>query len=144
MTRGYMKDDISYAIVHFQQDCGSTDNWVYRQIDWAIILSEKLDEQLVGVKDDPKFYMTSYLVYLLVARKTDYLGLYKKGSMQDVNSQPYVVYPQLVKKNLSDQSKEFGIVNDAFIFAIIHFIEGDYAKRISIEATKRIENIGTY
>ena len=60
-------------------------------IDWAIILSEKLDEELVGVKSDPKFYMTSYLVYLLVARITKYLGLCKKGSMQNGNAWPYVV-----------------------------------------------------
>ena len=28
-------------------------------IDWATILSENLDKKLVGVKVDPKFYITS-------------------------------------------------------------------------------------
>lgn len=62
-------------------------------IDWVKMLSENLDEQLVGVKVDPKFYMTSYLVYLLATRRIDYLGLYKKGSVQDANTWPYGVYP---------------------------------------------------
>ena len=113
-------------------------------IDWATILRENLDEQLVGVKVDPKFYMTSYLVYLLVARTTNYLGLFKRGSMQDVNTLPYVVYLQLVNKKLSNDNKEYRIVNDALIFVIIQFIEGDYAKRISIEAVVRIANMGAY
>ena len=62
-------------------------------IDWATILSENLDEQLVVVKNDLRFYMTSYLVYLLAARTIDYLGLFKRGNLQDSNAWPYVVYP---------------------------------------------------
>ena len=62
-------------------------------LDWATTLSEKLCEQLRTVKDKKKFYMTSYMVYLLAARATNYLGLYKKGSMQDPNAWPYIVYP---------------------------------------------------
>ena len=103
-------------------------------MDWATTLSENLCEQLRMVKDKKKFYMTSYMVYLLAVRATNYLSLYKKGSMQDPNAWPYIVYPQLVKKKLSVQSKEYIIVNDAFIFAIIRFIEGDYGKRLSDEA----------
>ena len=34
------------------------------------MLSDNLDEQLVAIKVDPKFYLTSYFVYLLVARTT--------------------------------------------------------------------------
>ena len=71
------------------------------------------------MEDKKKFYMTSYIVYLLVARVTNCPSLYRKGSMQDPNSWPYIVYPQLVKKKLSAQSKEYRIVNDAFIFVII-------------------------
>ena len=52
-------------------------------------------------KDKKKFYIISYVVYFLSARATNYLGLYKKGSMQDPNAWPYIVYPQLVKKKLS-------------------------------------------
>ena len=52
----------------------------------ASILSENLDEKLVIVKNNFKFYMTSYLVYLLMARDIDYLGLFKRGSMQDANA----------------------------------------------------------
>ena len=37
---------------------------------------------------------------------------YKKESMQDENAWPYVVYPQLVEKNLSLQSVEYRVVND--------------------------------
>ena len=53
------------------------------------------------VKEKKNFYMTSNVVYLLVARETNYLELYKKGSMQNPNVWPYIVYPQLVKKKLS-------------------------------------------
>ena len=35
-------------------------------------------------------------------------------------------------------------MNDVFIFAIICFIEGDYAKRMSVEATTKIAEIDTY
>ena len=44
------------------------------------------------VKDKKNFYMNSYMVYLLAARATNYLGLYRKGSMQDPNAWPYIVY----------------------------------------------------
>lgn len=77
------------------------------------------------VREKKKFYMISYLVYLLVARAIDYLRLYRKGSMQDPNAWSYIVYPQLVRKKLSARSKEYRVVNDAFIFAIIRFVEGD-------------------
>lgn len=36
------------------------------------------------------------------------------------------------------------IVNDAYIFAIIQFIEVDYAKRISVEPIVRIAKIDSY
>lgn len=71
------------------------------------------------VKNNCKFYMISYLIYLLAARATDYLGLYKKENMQDANAWPYIVYPQLVKKSLPEHNKEYRMVNDAFIFTII-------------------------
>ena len=88
-------------------------------LDWASILSENLGEQLVVVRNNRIFYMTSHLVYLLASRAIDYLGLYKRGSMQDANAWPYIVYPQLVKKKLLEKRKEYRILNDAFIFAII-------------------------
>ena len=88
--------------------------------------------------------MTSYLVYLLSTRATDYPGLYKRGSMQDPNAWPYIFYPQLVKKRLSRQNKKNKIINDAFIFTIIKFIEGDYAKRLSDEAMEEVIALGAY
>lgn len=159
MTRGYMKDDIRYSIVLLSRVMGlpvvghlniwmvhfiETIQTTKMPIDWVTILSANLDEQLVGVKADPKFYMISYLVYLLVARKTNYTRLFKRGSMQDANAWPYVVYPQLVKKKLLDQNKEYQIMNYAFIFAIIQVIEGDYAKRMLVEAVARIAKISAY
>ena len=48
---------------------------------WATTLSENLCKQLAVVKDKKKFYMTSYMVYLLATRETNYLGLYKRGNM---------------------------------------------------------------
>ena len=88
-------------------------------IDWASILSENLDEKLATIKNYCKFYMTSYLLYLLDTRVTDYSWLFKKGRMQDANAWPYIEYPQTVKKKLPKNSKEYRIVNDAFIFMLI-------------------------
>ena len=116
-------------MVHFI----NTIRMVKMSIDWATILSDYLHEQLIAMKADPRFYMTSYMVYLLEVRTTYYLGHYKKGSMEDDNSWPYLVlYPQLVKKKLYEQSVEYRIVNKGFTFTIIQFIEGDYAKMMSI------------
>ena len=103
-----MKDDIGYSIIllnrimglptaghlaPFMVDFIETIRHAKIPLDWATTLSENLCDQLRTVKDKKKFYMTSYVVYLLVARATNYLGLYKKGSMQDPNTWPYIVYP---------------------------------------------------
>ena len=96
------------------------------------------------VNNNHKFYMASYLVYLLATRAMDNPRLFKKGSMQDANTWPYIVYAQFVKKNIPKNNKEYRIVNDAFIFTIIQYIEGDYVKRMSEEATTKISKIGAY
>ena len=70
-------------------------------IDWATIFSDNLHQKLVVMRVNPRFYMIAYMVYLLVEKTIDYLGLYKRGSMKDANAWPYVVNPHLVKKNLS-------------------------------------------
>ena len=103
-----MKDDIGHSIVFLSRImglpvAGHLNIWMVHfietirttkmPIDWATILNENLDEQLVAVKNELRFYMTSYLVYLLVARTIDYLELFKRGNLQDVFAWPYVVYP---------------------------------------------------
>ncbi len=42
------------------------------------------------------------------------------------------------------QSVEYRVVNYGFIFSIIRFIEGDYAKRMLVEATSWIAHVGAY
>ena len=111
-----MKDDFRYSIILLSRFMGlpiashlstfvvnfiETIKQARIPLDWAKTLSENLCEQLRMVKDKKKFYMTSYMVYLLVARAMNYLGLYRKGNMQDPNAWPYIVYSQLVKKKLS-------------------------------------------
>ena len=101
MTRGYMKDDIRYAIVLLSRvmslpTVGHLQTWmvhfnetirtVKMSIDWATILSDNLDEQLVVIKTSPHFYMKSYILYLLAAKTTNYMGLYRKGRRQDENA----------------------------------------------------------
>ena len=149
MTRGYMKEDIGYSIILLSRIMGlSTIGYLSTlminfnetiktkkiPLDSETTLSENLCEQSRMVKENKKFYMTSYIVYLLAARVIDDPRLYRRGNMQDPNSSPYIVYPQLVRKKLSAQSKEYRIVNDAFIFLVTWFIEGDYGKRLSDEA----------
>ena len=48
----------------------------------------------------------------------------------------------MVQKKLRFDSPKFRIFNDAFIFMNIRFMEGDYAKRMSIEATDRVQELG--
>lgn len=159
MTRGYMIDDIGYFIVLLSRTigllvAGHLETWMVHfiktirmgkmPIDWTTTLSDNLDKQLISIKNDPRFYMTSYIVYLIVERPTDYPGLVRKGSMQDANVQSYIICPQLVKKKLPFKSPEYRLINDGFIFSIIWFIERDYAKRMSIEAIVRIKKIGVY
>lgn len=68
MTRGYMKDEIGYAIVLLRKSMGlpvvghlqtemlhfiETIRTTKMPIDWATILSDNLDEKLVDIKVDP-------------------------------------------------------------------------------------------
>ena len=116
MTWGYMKEDIGYSIIFLSRVMvlpwvGNLSTFMVNFIetirvekiplDWATTLSENLCEQLRMVKDKKKFYMTSYMVYLLATRVKSYPDLYRRSSMQDPNAWPYIVYPQLVKKKLS-------------------------------------------
>lgn len=108
MIRGYMKEYIGYAIILLSRvmgllSSGHLNIWMVHfietirtmkiPIDWTLIISENLDEELMAVKNNYKFFMTSYLVYLLALRATDFSGLFKKGSMLDANVWPYIVYP---------------------------------------------------
>ena len=96
MNRRYMKDDMRYVIVLLRRvmdlpAASHLQTWMVHfietirtkkmAIDWATILSDNLDKQLIVMKEDPHFYMTPYMVYLLEARTTNSLGLYRKGSM---------------------------------------------------------------
>ena len=62
--------------------------------------------------------------------------------MQDANAWSYIVYPQLVRKLLWGKSPRFKSVSGTFIFVVIRFIEGDYAKRLSVEAMSQIKEVG--
>ena len=90
-----MKDAIGYLIILLRRVMGlptighlspsmvnfiKTTRHTKIPLDWATTLSENLCEQLQTVKDK-KFYMTSYVVYLLAKRATNYPGLYKRGHM---------------------------------------------------------------
>ena len=103
-----MKDDIIYSIILLSRVMGfpaaghlapfmvnfiETIRHAKMPLDWATTLSDNLCDQLRMEKDKKKFYMTSYLMYLLATRATNYPRLYKKGSMQDPNAWPYIVYP---------------------------------------------------
>ena len=68
---------LNIFMVHFIE----TIKKVEMPLDWASTLSQNLGDQLVVKKNNKKFYMTSYLVYLLVVSTMDYPGLYKRGSM---------------------------------------------------------------
>lgn len=50
----------------------------------------------------------------------------------------------MVRKKLSEKSKEYRIVNDAFIFVVIQFIEGDYTKRLFDDVVAQVTTLGEY
>ena len=96
MTQGYMKEDIGYSIILLRRIMGLPAvghlntfmvNFIeiIRQekipLDWATTLSENLSEKLRMVKEKKKFYMASYMVYLLAVRAINYPSLYRRDSM---------------------------------------------------------------
>ena len=52
-------------------------------------------------------------------------------------------YTQVGEENIPLQSMEYRVVNDGFVFSIIRFKEGDYAKRMLVEATTWIIEVGS-
>ena len=91
-----MKEDIGYSIILLSRVMGlpamghlstfmvnfiKTIRDVKIPLDWATTLSENLCEQLRMVKDKKKFYMTSYIVCLLLVRVTNYPSLYRRGKI---------------------------------------------------------------
>ena len=44
------------------------------KIDWVGLISDNLNEQLMNLEHTRKFYMSSYVIYML-ARRTNYDGL---------------------------------------------------------------------
>ena len=94
-SRGYMKAKIGYCIVLLSivmglVSGGYMDNYMVHfieqirasnLIDWGSLLSDSVHRHLIVVLMEPKFYMTSYIVYLLVAQCPNYSGLTKRGSM---------------------------------------------------------------
>ena len=96
MTKGYMKEDIGYSIILLSTVMGlpvashlstfmvnfiETIRAEKIPMDWSMTLSENLCKKLRIVKENKKFYMTSYMVYLLAKREKNYLSLYRKGGM---------------------------------------------------------------
>ena len=96
ITQGYMNDDIDYSIILLSRVMGlpivfhlssfmvnfiEAIKTTKMLLDWATTLNENLCEKMGVVKDKKKFYMTSYMVYLLAARATNYPRLYKIGNM---------------------------------------------------------------
>ena len=82
-----MKDDIRYSIILLSRVMGlptaghltplmvnfiKTIRHAKILMDWTTTLSENLCEKLRMVKDKKKFYMNSYMVYLLAARAKNY------------------------------------------------------------------------
>lgn len=80
------------------------------------------------VKKSSKFYMTSYLVYLL-ANKFSYKRLFNAGTLGTKRGElkVYDYYPQLQYRNFK---REYQRVNDAFIAHIIRLLGGDFERRV--------------
>lgn len=62
------------------------------RIDWITIINENKYDHLIMLKDNLRFYMTSYIVYLPMER-VEYPGITKIGSFPDQNVWPHIVYP---------------------------------------------------
>ena len=92
-----MKAEIGYCIVMLSRvmrlaSASHLESWmVYfiekikalESLNWSSLLSDSLHDYLVRILIEPKFYITSYIVYLLVAQHPNYPTLTKRGSMQE-------------------------------------------------------------
>ena len=65
-----------------------------KQIDWATIISDNIDKQVMNVLSTKKFYMTSYLVYML-ALQGKYLGLTRVGHISGIKPRVCECFQQL-------------------------------------------------
>jgi len=97
-------------------------------IDCAKLISDNLHERLTKVRETRRFYMTSYLVYVM-ARRAIYPSLTRVGTTRIALGQVkmYVLYPQL---DLKESIKHYKRVNNAFLFYFIRTMEEDLNKRL--------------
>lgn len=108
-----------------------------KEIDWVHLINDSIHEQMCNVLSSTKFFMTSYLVYLLVSQAS-FSGLTKVGSYELGEVNIYHNYPV----GVGGKFLQFGVVNDNFIYMIIRGLEGEFPRRISLEAMKLIGDIG--
>lgn len=97
---------------------------------WATMISNNLHEQFLAVKKTSQFYMTSYLVYLLVD-PFPYKGLFVAQSPTPGRElKLYDRHMQLQYQNF----KDYYPVNDVFIRHIIKLLVGDFERRVTHSA----------
>ena len=114
--------------------------WNKKQFDWASIINNYLHEQLIDVLHRKKFYMTSYLVFLL-ALQNIFLGINKNDRFGEVQPGVYNFFPQL---EMIESEKHFCNVNDGFTFTIIRRLHDEMERRISNEAANEIAKYGNW
>ena len=101
------------------------------RIDWAGFISDNLNEQLMNLEHTRKFYMSSYVIYML-ARRKNYDGLRCKGPI-GIGTQHLKVhewYPQLHLYSKHDYMR----VNDVFSTCIVRTLQKRPHLRMSMGA----------
>ena len=111
------------------------------RIDWVGLISDNLNEQLMNLEHTRKFYMSSYVIYML-ARRKNYDGLRCKGPIGSGTQHLKVheCYPQLHLYSKDDYMR----VNDVFTMCIVRTLQKRPHIRMSMGAMKLVEEYGAW
>lgn len=124
VTWSMLMEDIANMVIFLNrvtrnEDSNDLEGWMFlfiniicegiQFINWAEIISDNLCDQLLKLKDNHNFYMTSYLFYAIAGMKK-WPGLNVEGIYDDM-TQIYNYHPQM---QLEESYHHFRRINDAF------------------------------
>lgn len=110
------------------------------QIHWGIFISNKLCAKIITFMDTQFFSMSSYDAYSHTLRE-NIQGLKKVGTLgkEPRNNLIYAHIPQIT---IYQYRENYQRVNNVFTMRLVRLMEGDKAKRLSLEAQSVIQLVG--
>lgn len=107
-------------------------------LDWGQVIGERLHESLNRFAGMTGFFMSSYLFYMLTCTR-DSNGLHHEPWIDGIKVYEY--YPHLQEKKYVENFMRW---NDIFIGRLVHELQGNINKRLTIEAMEFIGIYGSY